>query len=33
LNKLQYDLWDEDYIKGLSDAFEIPVIALTAPVK
>lgn len=33
LNKLQYDLWDEDYIKGLSDAFWIPVIALTAPVK
>lgn len=33
LNKLQYDLWDEDYIKWLSDAFEIPVIALTAPSK
>ncbi|MDQ7009960.1 MAG: hypothetical protein Q9M94_06745 [Candidatus Gracilibacteria bacterium] len=33
LNKLQYDLWDENYIKGLSDAFEIPVVAITAPVK
>ncbi len=33
LNKLDYDLWDEDYIKWLSDAFEIPVIAITAPVK
>jgi sugar phosphate isomerase/epimerase len=33
LNKLQYDLWDEDYIKGLSDAFNIPVLSITAPVK
>jgi len=33
LSKLEYDLWDEDYIKGLSDAFEVPVVAITAPVK
>lgn len=33
LNKLQYDLWDENYIKGLSDAFNIPVLSITAPVK
>ena len=33
LNKLNYDFWDEDYVKGLSDAFGIPVISITAPLK
>ena len=33
LNKLNYDFWDADYIKWLSDAFWIPVISLTAPMK
>ena len=31
--KLNYDLWDEDYIKELSDSFNIPVLSITAPSK
>ncbi len=33
LSKLQYDLWDPHYIKWLSDAFGIPVLSITAPIK
>lgn len=31
LTKLNYDLWDEDYIKLLSDSFWLPVLSITAP--
>ncbi len=31
LSKLNYDLWDEDYIKELSDSFSMPVLSITAP--
>lgn len=31
LIKSNYDLWDEDYIKQLSDVFWIPVLSITAP--
>jgi len=31
LNKTNYDLWDEDYIKFLSDTFTLPVLSITAP--
>jgi len=30
---LNYDLWDADYIKSLSDNFDIPVLSITAPSK
>ena len=30
---LNYDLWDEDYIYGLSQDFQFPVTSLTAPSK
>ncbi len=33
LSKLNYDLWDADYVKWLSDAFWIPVMSITAPIK
>jgi len=33
LNKLNYDFWDADYIKWLSDAFWVPVISITSPMK
>ncbi len=33
LTKLEYDLWDENYIKWLSDAFNIPIHSITAPMK
>lgn len=29
LTKNNYDLWDEDYIKSLSDSFDIPVLSIT----
>jgi hypothetical protein len=31
LGKLNYDLWDENYIKELSDSFKVPVLSITAP--
>ena len=31
--KLNYDYWDEDYIKELSNSFNIPVLSITAPNK
>jgi len=33
LAKLNYDQWDEDYIKELSDSYNIPVLSITAPPK
>jgi len=33
LTTVNYDLWDEDYIKILSDEFNIPVLSVTAPVR
>lgn len=30
---LNYDLWDEDYIYGLTQEFKLPVLSLTAPGK
>ena len=29
LTKNNYDLWDEDYIKNLSDTFNMPVLSIT----
>ncbi len=31
LNKINFDYWDEDYVKDLSDSFKIPVLSITAP--
>ncbi len=31
LSKLHFDYWDEDYIKELSDSFNMPVLSITAP--
>ena len=31
LGKINYDLWDENYIKELSDSFNMPVLSITAP--
>lgn len=31
LTRSNYDLWDEDYIKYLSDSFDVPVLSITAP--
>ena len=31
LNKFNYDLWDADYVKSLSDSFQMPVLSITAP--
>lgn len=31
LTKTNFDYWDEDYIKELSDSFNVPVLSLTAP--
>ncbi|MCD5385128.1 hypothetical protein LRZ95_00485 [Candidatus Gracilibacteria bacterium] len=31
LGGINYDYWDEDYIKELSDSFNIPVLSITAP--
>jgi len=33
LAKLNYDQWDEDYIKELSDSYNMPVLSITAPPK
>lgn len=30
---LNFDLWDKEYIKSLSDSFGIPVLSITAPTK
>ena len=31
LNRLNFDLWDADYVKSLSDSFDVPVLSITAP--
>ena len=31
LARLNYDSWDEDYIKELSDSFNLPILSITAP--
>lgn len=31
LTKTNFDLWDEDYIKELSDFYDLPVLSITAP--
>lgn len=31
--KLNYDFWDEEYIKELSDSFNMPVLSVTAPTR
>ena len=31
LTKMNFDYWDEDYIKELSDSFNVPVLSITAP--
>ena len=31
LSKLNFDYWDEDYIKELSESFNMPVLSITAP--
>ena len=33
LGNINYDLWDEWYIKSLSDEFKLPVLSITAPSK
>jgi len=33
LNNLNFDMWDENYIKELSDGFWLPVLSITAPTK
>lgn len=33
IEKLNYDSWDWDYLKSLSDAFDLPILAITAPDK
>ncbi len=33
LSRFNFDLWDEEYIKALSEAFDLPVLSLTAPSK
>lgn len=33
LSRSNFDLWDEDYIKSLSDSFWIPVLSITASLK
>jgi len=33
LNSSNHDLWDEDYIKYLSNSFNLPVLSITAPTK
>jgi len=33
LAKLNYDSWDEDYIKELSDSFNVPILSITAPAR
>ena len=31
LDKSNFDCWDEEYIKELSDSFDLPVLSITAP--
>ncbi len=31
--KINYDYWDENYIKELSDSFKVPVLSITAPTR
>lgn len=33
LSKITYDNWDQDYVKELSDSFNMPVLSITAPAK
>ncbi len=33
LSKFNYDTWDKEYIKELSDSFWIPVLSITAPAR
>jgi len=33
LNSVQHDMWDEDYLKYLSDSFNLPILSITAPSK
>ena len=33
LTKNNHDLWDEDYVKEVSDEFNVPVLSVTAPLK
>jgi sugar phosphate isomerase/epimerase len=33
LNSVQHDMWDEDYLKYLSDSFDLPILSITAPSK
>lgn len=33
LNNKDFDLWDKDYIKSLSDEYDIPVLSITAPLR
>ena len=33
LNSFNHDLWDEEYIKYLSNSFDLPVLSITAPPK
>jgi hypothetical protein len=33
LGGINYDYWDEDYIKELSDSFNMPVLSITAPAR
>jgi len=33
LNTINYDLWDSEYIKSLSDSFDMKVLSITAPIK
>jgi hypothetical protein len=30
---MNHDLWDEEYIKYLSQSFNLPVLSITAPAK
>ena len=33
LSRLNFDLWDKDYIKELSDSYNMPVLSITAPTR
>lgn len=33
LNKINFDYWDENYLKELSDSFNMPILSITAPSK
>ncbi|MBT3726705.1 hypothetical protein HOG21_03230 [bacterium] len=30
---MNYDCWDEDYLKELSDSFDLPVLSISAPAR